>query len=162
MRAGLCFDPVDAATRPQVSLTVDGQAIPLDSSEIGVAGWAGERPVGCIGTQFTRSLYDAGENWQITITGLARHRAHSGGIGGGMDSVEGFISVDPQMIEPVRARVETELSAAGIDATVEVADNQIVIRAGVEARDALPGVVERATTDVTTGEWSFNFTLPPR
>lgn len=164
-RGLVCFDPVPTVDglNAVISLSVDGEVVPLKEREIaqGLAKVEGDTP-GCYDLQINQSLYGLPGAWALNIDSLREFLPVS--VGSGDDGTSVYYRYDgqPDLLAKVRERLETALKPYGIDLTETDGGLQFTVPhdSGVDT-EAIRQIANDVTQNVTPGPWMFTFPVPP-
>jgi hypothetical protein len=163
-RALMCFDPPLAqAYAPALSLTIDGEAVVLESATRVEDAPEGSAE-GCYSVQVLQSLYGLPGAWRLSVDHLIeRVPVESYGYGSDGTRVDYSIVVpDEEMLVQMRDKLAAALEPYDIDVVETDANLAFSYPATADIDQA---IIEQIVTDATTeqigGPWEFTFEVPP-
>lgn len=164
-RGDICFDPLpDTDYAPVISLTIDGEAVPIDPQQGFLRPPEGS-PENCYNLQFNISLYNRPGEWVLSIDSLARYLYVSVGSSGNETTANYTISGAPEALAIVREKLEPRLQEQGIELN-ETSEGltfsfDVTGDANGMRRREIDQIVQASVREETPGPWVFTFDVPP-
>lgn len=163
-RALMCFDPPLAqAYAPALSLTIDGEAVVLESATRVEDAPEGSAE-GCYSVQALQSFYNLPGEWRLSVDYLIeRLPVESYGFGSDGTTVDYSIVVP---VEEILVQVRDKLAAALEPYDIEVVETDANLAFSYPAtanidQATIEQIVTNATTERIGGPWVFTFEVSP-